>query len=73
MKPKVTVPKTEAECLALEARADALVGCTEGSPEEAELVAIEDALQQFRSPDDEDLSKYPVSTERVVWGKGKAN
>ena len=46
----------------LVARADELVGCTEGSPEEAELAALADAIDGYESV------RWPEG--RVTGGKG---
>jgi hypothetical protein len=46
----------------LVARADELMGCTEGSPEEAELAALVDAIDGYESV------RWPEGT--VPGGKG---
>jgi len=46
----------------LVARADELMGCTEGSPEEAELAALADAIDGYESV------RWPEG--RVTGGKG---
>ena len=43
-------------------RADELIGCTENSPEEAELVALTDVIEAY------ELQRWP--TGKIAGGKG---
>lgn len=49
--PPVQAPKTLTDRMhaLLVARADALVGCVEGSPEETELTALADAIDAYEA------------------------
>jgi hypothetical protein len=66
MQPAVDVeelaPCTDALLALLVDRADALVGCTEGSPEEEELAAIMDAIEADQAV------RWP--TGKIEGGKG---